>query len=82
MAPPSPYDENWNLDLLAIEIRLNDPRTVSLAQHRDPAIVSGTNVTRDLPVERLGQVTGGEHGERDPRSERVSLDERARSGGH
>jgi hypothetical protein len=29
----SPYDENWNLDLdmLAVEIRLNDPRTVSVA---------------------------------------------------
>ena len=28
----SPYDENWNLDLecLALEIRLNDPRTTSL----------------------------------------------------
>jgi hypothetical protein len=25
----SPYDDGWLLDLLAIEIRLNDPRAVS-----------------------------------------------------
>jgi hypothetical protein len=26
---PSPYDDGWLLDLLAVEIRLNDPRVVS-----------------------------------------------------
>lgn len=27
---PSPYDENWNLDLLAVEMQLNHPMTYSI----------------------------------------------------
>lgn len=28
----SPYDENWNLDTLAVEAQLNHPQTVSIIE--------------------------------------------------
>lgn len=50
---PSPYDENWNLDLecLALEIRLNDPRTTSAVAELREATEYAKRVSAAMPVD-------------------------------
>jgi hypothetical protein len=40
---PSPYDENWNLDMLAVEMQLNHPMTLSIVDTAITPTCGGCN---------------------------------------
>lgn len=41
MSYSSPYDENWNLDMLAVEMQLNHPMTLSLVDTAQTSTCGG-----------------------------------------
>lgn len=43
MSGPSPYDENWNLDMLAVEMQLNHPLSLSIVDTKLSPTCGGCN---------------------------------------